>query len=96
MKTDQKTESGPQVRCDDGLEARHKELTDAVLDAAAKLTEAVDAAVCGGLRVTLTIADHCRIPGPSCDAVGVVIEKVQWRETYSPNWGRNNRNNQCL
>lgn len=49
---------------------------NAVLMAAATLDEAIDGATCHGLRVTLTLRQQIRIPGPSSPGVSVTIDDV--------------------
>jgi hypothetical protein len=71
-----------------GSVACDQELIDMLMDAAAKLTEASDKATLAGLKVTMAIGQHIRIPGPSCPSVIVDVERVSVRARYTPNTGR--------
>jgi len=71
-----------------GSVACDQQLIDSLMDAAAKLTEASDKATLAGLRVTIAIGQHIRIPGPSCPSVIVDVERVSVKSRYTPNMGR--------
>jgi hypothetical protein len=71
-----------------GSVACDQQLIDSLMDAATKLTEASDKATLAGLKVTMAIGEHIRIPGPSCQSVIVDVERVSVRARYTPNTGR--------
>ena len=71
-----------------GSAAGDEKLIDDLMEAAAKLTEASDAATCAGMRVTMNVSQHLRFPGPSCAAVSVTAERVSLYDNYDPNSGR--------